>query len=262
MEVINQELSMDMIDNIINQRLANQGIVSPVWFSKFDSPNELAENIEIYLRKRCPGTILGFYKNCGIPLIDVFSPTKQDMLEDDRYLLLCLVTGSIVKAIKSIDQNSSLEENPLIESLVPKLFDKNEIKAIARIVIKLLTEFPEQIERCERWLCEHKPLEKQQVEMAKDCLTVFIEDEFKRTEKSQNAAVRFLNEWNQLSPSLGRHNLVFTQAQEKAGMDPSGSDLIFINIQRIFTYLEICHYAGGVFDWPANDEKEINFYLI
>ncbi len=245
-------------DILIQTRLEEAGLVLIEAGSEEPKKGELEieeilkDGVEFYkneLLKRNKATVIIFADYCLPSVGEIFNEPKVEELCVEQPVLgtLLIMFVGYIQAHSALEKGCIENKNwhRLITTL-PGLFDQKEFKEIELYLKDLLAKFPEQLKKAVKWLKEDiEPANKQ-----KEVLFEFVDF----LQKNQGQVKENSPEMKRISqkvldtcmPGSGvdnNHNFHTLKAREQLFMFSPDKQLL-INIERIFTYLDVLSYAG------------------
>lgn len=260
-------LNIGETDRIINERLAQAGIVFYKYNEKATTIKEWMKEASKEFQNRHTFSALQFFRYCLESLAQVFLGEGKELKNCSDYYMISFLTLAYSDGMKSLP--IEIRTNSFFEEKVRNLFQPWELENIAENVKELICGFQAQAKECYEWMKKYQLSEKDQADSVKNYLEVLSKN--KDSDKGfDDPEIKVVGEKMLDTCSLlGRHS--FTQntyvldVLKRSGFDeliPSNG--LLKNISRIFTYLDVIHYAGymniptdGIKDNP--NPKAISF---
>lgn len=215
------------------------------------------------LLKRDQATVIIFTHYCLAPVLKVFKEASMIKLcmESSSFAAIAMMFAGYAKAglVEKISSISNENYAKLITTL-PSLFEQNEFEDIMACSKFILSDFLVKTEEAIKWLKEDVEPQEEQVNALKEFMSLLQKNGFNEEngKKSKEKITQRVLDVCMPGRADNNHNLYTLKTREQLGMFSPEKELL-INIDRIFTYLDILSFSGFLpKDLPEN-ALELNF---
>lgn len=241
--LISKYPSCDDTDKLIGERLKSIDFAFSPMATKGKELSEIKDNFAKDMQNNHERTVLFFYQYCMDSLYKNFiENNKTEMQENIDYIMLTLLSlGYQAGLLGTTEINSA--KNPQAEKLFPTLFSRSEFELIAKNLKDLAINFPKDVDETENWLCEHKPIEDEQMGMLMEVAKLISKPKSERAESDREKIAAFAPKISE-NLSQGSHSLWRIEQYKKLGVPATPVEQLILTLDRIILYSNALHWGG------------------